>query len=164
MAAISLQLCSVADTAQIAALADKIWHQHYRTIIGEEQIRYMLSLMYSQHSLREQMQEKNHLFYFIMVNAQCVGFLSVHRVEGDHWFLNKFYIDQHQAAKGIGTAAFNELVKLNHIQSCELTVNRQNYKSINFYFKLGFKIKAVADFDIGNGYMMNDFIMLRNTC
>jgi hypothetical protein len=39
-------------------------------------------------------------------------------------------------------------------------VNRQNYKAINFYFKLGFKIQTVADFDIGNGYVMNDFVMV----
>ena len=41
----------------------------------------------------------------------------------------------------------------------KLTVNRQNFKSINFYFKNGFTIESVADFDIGNGYVMNDFIM-----
>ena len=40
-----------------------------------------------------------------------------------------------------------------------LTVNRQNYKAINFYFKHGFKIKSVDDFDIGNGFFMNDFVM-----
>jgi RimJ/RimL family protein N-acetyltransferase len=43
----------------------------------------------------------------------------------------------------------------------KLTVNRQNFKSINFYFKNGFKIEKVEDFDIGNGYWMNDFIMVK---
>jgi ribosomal protein S18 acetylase RimI-like enzyme len=41
-----------------------------------------------------------------------------------------------------------------------LNVNRQNYKSINFYFKLGFKIEKVVDIDLDKGYQMNDFIML----
>ena len=41
-----------------------------------------------------------------------------------------------------------------------LTVNRQNFKSVNFYFKNGFTIERVADFDIGNGYVMNDFVMM----
>jgi ribosomal protein S18 acetylase RimI-like enzyme len=49
---------------------------------------------------------------------------------------------------------------MNHPKTIRLTVNRQNFKSINFYFKLGFKIEKVADFDIGNGYFMNDFVML----
>ena len=41
-----------------------------------------------------------------------------------------------------------------------LTVNRKNFKAINFYFKQGFIIEEVKDFDIGNNYEMNDFIML----
>jgi ribosomal protein S18 acetylase RimI-like enzyme len=40
-----------------------------------------------------------------------------------------------------------------------LTVNRQNFKAINFYFKNGFVIDEVADFEIGNGFVMNDFVM-----
>ena len=36
----------------------------------------------------------------------------------------------------------------------------QNYKSINFYFKNGFVIERVADFDIGNNFVMNDFVMI----
>jgi ribosomal protein S18 acetylase RimI-like enzyme len=42
-----------------------------------------------------------------------------------------------------------------------LQVNRQNYTAINFYFKLGFTIERVADFDIGHGFFMNDFVMLK---
>jgi diamine N-acetyltransferase len=42
-----------------------------------------------------------------------------------------------------------------------LTVNRKNFKAINFYFKNGFIIESVKDFDIGNGYLMEDFVMLR---
>ena len=45
-------------------------------------------------------------------------------------------------------------------QTLRLTVNRQNYKSINFYFKNGFVIEKTADFDIGSGYFMNDFVMV----
>ena len=56
--------------------------------------------------------------------------------------------------------AFIELLKLLKPEELRLTVNRQNFKSINFYFKNGFKIEQVADFDIGNGYVMNDFVMV----
>jgi ribosomal protein S18 acetylase RimI-like enzyme len=54
--------------------------------------------------------------------------------------------------------------KFQHIlqpKSITLSVNRQNFKSINFYFKNGFKIKSVEDFDIGNDYEMNDFVMVK---
>ena len=46
------------------------------------------------------------------------------------------------------------------MREMRLQVNRQNYKAINFYFKVGFVIERVADFDIGDGYFMNDFVMV----
>jgi hypothetical protein len=39
-----------------------------------------------------------------------------------------------------------------------LQVARKN-KAKYFYEKLGFTVIATADFDIGNGYFMNDYIM-----
>ena len=65
-----------------------------------------------------------------------------------------------EQAKGIGTKLLNHILQtLKNAKTIELTVNRQNYKAINFYFKNGFVIKEVADFDIGNNYFMNDFVM-----
>lgn len=47
------------------------------------------------------------------------------------------------------------------IQTMKLTVNRRNIKAINFYFSRGFRIDHAADFDIGSGYFMNDFVMVK---
>lgn len=148
------------DITVISELAKTIWHQHYPAIITHEQIDYMLNKMYSSSSLKEQMQAKQHLFFLVYSQLQPVGFISVHKEKDNDWFLNKFYIDQTLAAKGIGGNAFEELKKIISPEKIRLTVNRQNFKSINFYFKHGFKIERVADFDIGNGYVMNDFVMV----
>jgi len=75
--------------------------------------------------------------------------------------LHKFYIDQQKSNSGIGTNVLNLLIQQINSKSLTLTVNRQNFKSINFYFKNGFKIDRVEDFDIGDGYEMNDFVMVR---
>jgi len=42
-----------------------------------------------------------------------------------------------------------------------LNVNRQN-KARFFYEKLGFKIAYSEDIEIGNGYLMNDFVMVKD--
>ena len=47
------------------------------------------------------------------------------------------------------------------IKTIRLTVNRKNHIAINYYFKNGFMIEEVKDFDIGDGYEMNDFVMLK---
>ena len=68
--------------------------------------------------------------------------------------------DQHR--KGIGSEIFNAiLVLMDQPKTITLTVNRKNIKAINFYFKIGFTIKSAEDFDIGNGYYMNDFVMVK---
>ena len=41
----------------------------------------------------------------------------------------------------------------------ELNVNRYNSKALKFYTKMGMKKIFEGDFDIGNGYLMTDYIM-----
>lgn len=150
------------DTDTISELAKLVWNQHYPEIISQQQIDYMLDLMYSRQSLTEQMQTKGHLFFLIQSGTNNLGFISMSPTANNQWFLNKFYINQNNAAKGIGGKAFHLILEKFSPHKISLTVNRKNYKSINFYFKLGFKIEQVADFDIGNGYVMNDFVMVWN--
>ncbi|MGZ3919522.1 MAG: GNAT family N-acetyltransferase [Bacteroidia bacterium] len=147
------------DIPVITKLAAITWNQHYPSIIGQQQVDYMLELMYSEKSLAQQMNEKGDLFFAITVENEKIGFISVNEVKPSHWFLNKFYIDQTKAAAGLGSKAFEKLVETINPQSFTLTVNRKNFKSINFYFKNGFWISEVKDFDIGEGYVMEDFIM-----
>lgn len=150
------------DIPAIARLAATIWHQHYTSIIGTDQINYMLEMMYSYESLIEQMTQKGHTFFLIHENEVCIGFISVSKMENTthSYFIHKYYLLQELAGKGAGTAAFIELLKRLQPEELRLTVNRQNFKSINFYFKNGFKIEQLADIDIGNGYVMNDFVMV----
>jgi predicted acetyltransferase len=116
--------------------------------------------MYSKESLTEQLNDKKDIYYLIMVNNKPNGFISISNKGDNKFFLNKFYILQDVAAKGKGTRAFKQLLSIIQPEEIKLTVNRQNFKSINFYFKNGFIIDSVADFDIGNGYFMNDFVMI----
>lgn len=148
------------DISLVSDLADTIWNQHYPPIIGQEQVDYMLNLMYSRQSLLQQMKEKGHLFFAVNFKDHNIGFISVDKQEDKSWFLNKFYIDQEKAAKGLGTMVFKLLLEELNPEKITLTVNRKNHKSINFYFKNGFRIEEVKDFDIGNGYKMEDFIMI----
>lgn len=147
------------DIPLIARLARQIWNAHYIPIIGKEQVDYMLNLMYSAESLEEQMTRKHHLFFLIMNGQTVSGFVSLHEEKKSEWFLNKFYILESESAKGLGTSALKKLIETTGAEKITLTVNRQNFKSINFYFKNGFTIHHVEDFDIGQGYVMNDFVM-----
>jgi ribosomal protein S18 acetylase RimI-like enzyme len=150
------------DTELIASLADKIWRKHYIDIITIDQIEYMLRKMYLADSLKKQMDE-GQLFTLVYDNGSPCGYISISSKDKQHYFLHKFYIDNEKQRGGIGAELLRHVLStLTTPRTIELTVNRQNYKAINFYFKNGFVIKETADFDIGNDYFMNDFIMIKH--
>ena len=158
---IHLKLAEEKDLTTITKLAQIVWNDHYVSIIGQQQVDYMLNKMYNHESLLEQLNHQKHQFFLIEKDNDILGFISVSSENGNDYFLNKYYIHQQKSNSGIGTDALNLLIEKINPKSLTLTVNRQNYKSINFYFKNQFKIDRVEDFDIGDGYVMNDFVMVR---
>ena len=155
-----LTQASEQDFSAIEQLACLIWEKHYIPIIGDEQVRYMLHKMYRFDAIKKQAEE-GQVFYLIHWNRELVGFVSLSSGNQRDFMLHKFYLLQDKQGKGMGTRIFKKICdELYQPETIRLTVNRQNYKSINFYFKLGFVIEKTADFDIGAGYFMNDFVML----
>lgn len=157
---LTIKQANSGDIDLIYSLADKIWRVHYPSIITMEQIDYMLNKMYSKDALLQQMSEGQH-FLLAYNNDIPVGYISYSIKDKGEYFLHKFYVDTNRHRAGIGSAFFNQFFSgFNDLESIRLTVNRKNFKAINFYFKQGFVIEEVKDFDIGNNYEMNDFIML----
>ena len=120
----------------------------------------MLDLNYSKESLEQQMAD-GQFFWWILADYKPVGFIAISGQSDGQYFIHKFYIDADFQGKGVGAAAFSLLLEqYPDAREIRLTVNRQNYKSINFYFKTGFFIEKCLDIPIGEGYVMNDFQML----
>ena len=156
-----LQRAALADIPVIRDLAHSIWWAHYPAIISEAQIDYMLGLMYSPEALERQMTEEGQVFWLALDSGTPMGFLAVSRQTAGAYMLHKFYLQPTAQGKGHGSTAFWLLAEqYPDLQTIRLTVNRQNYKSINFYFKIGFRIEKCIDMPIGNGFEMNDFIMV----
>ena len=157
---LTLKPATEKDFLIIEKLAHSIWHKHYVPIVGLAQVDYMLAKMYTKEALQKQTEEGQQ-FYLVMNDEKESGFISISTSNGKDLLLHKFYILQEKQNTGLGTLVFKQLIEdVYNPTTIRLTVNRQNFKSINFYFKLGFKIEKVADFDIGNNYFMNEFVML----
>jgi GNAT superfamily N-acetyltransferase len=151
---------SANDIPLIRELTFKVWPQTYAAILSLQQIDYMLEQMYSEVSLQRQMQEGSQ---FIIVNddAEPVGFASFQETAPQVWKLHKIYILSAQQGKGTGMFVLDHIIneiKKKNANALQLQVNRYN-KARSFYEKLGFTVIEEADFDIGGGYFMNDYIM-----
>lgn len=158
---IFLKVCSKEDIPTIFTLAEKIWYDHYPAIITLDQIDYMLTNFYSPKVLEDLMAKGQKFFLISRDEEQNIGYLAVTETKEGHWFMNKFYIKTDTQRSGLGTEVLKQWESQFKPLELSLQVNRRNFKSINYYFKNGFTIKEVADFDIGNGYSMDDFIMVK---
>jgi len=149
------------DIPLIRELNFRIWPQTYAPILSQEQIDYMLDLMYSEASLTRQMTKEGCHFIIVYENGNPVGFASFNETEAGIWKLNKIYILPNQQGKGTGRFTLDYIIntiKVKGAKSLQLQVNRYN-KAKDFYEKLGFSVIKIADFDIGKGYFMNDYVM-----
>jgi RimJ/RimL family protein N-acetyltransferase len=156
---ISLRRATEADIPMVRQLAERIWWEHYPSIISEAQIAFMLGLIYSDSALLRQMKDEGQEIWLPEKNGQVLGFVALsNKGEGDY-FLHKFYLDTRE--KGFGTIIFELLLaRYPDVRVLRLRVNRRNFKSVNFYFKLGFRIEFCTDTPFGEDYVMDDFQMI----
>ncbi|XLS29227.1 GNAT family N-acetyltransferase [Flavobacteriaceae bacterium M23B6Z8] len=146
-------------------MASKIWPHNYKNMISGAQIAYMLDLMYSDEALSEQLL-KNHVFLIAFEQNNPLGFASyeLNFDSNSETRLHKIYVLPEIQGKGVGKALLDEVIKIageNLNKKISLTVNRTN-KAVSFYKKSGFRITASVDKPIGNGFLMEDYIMKKD--
>lgn len=146
----------------VRQLALEIWPDTFKDILSPEQIDYMLNMMYSQSSLAEQLENNVH-FVLVEENGTYLGFsgFEFHYKNESKTKIHKIYIHQKSQGKGVGRFLIDhiatESLKRN-INTLTLNVNRYN-KAVGFYEKTGFKTTYTEDIDIGNGFLMEDYVM-----
>jgi GNAT superfamily N-acetyltransferase len=153
---------TINDIPLIRELAVKIWKPTYQSILSPEQIAYMLEMMYSPASLEKQITVLRHQFMILLDDGTPVGFASWSITDAAGVFkLQKIYLDPSYQGKGVGKFLLLQVagqVKSKGAHVLELDVNRFN-KAKLFYEKQGFIVYKEKDTDIGNGYLMEDYVM-----
>lgn len=153
-----------ADIPLIQRLANEIWPGSFSKILSPMQIEYMMNMMYATKSLEEQF-EKNHQYFIISLDNEAVGYCSYeHNNEGQaQTKIHKIYIKAKYRGMGLGTYVINRIKTLsivNENSKLVLNVNRYNKGAVKTYQKIGFEIVKTIDINIGNGYLMEDYVMV----
>lgn len=146
----------------VEKLANKIWNSHYVPIIGQNQVNYMLEKFQSFNAIKEQI-NNNYEYFLIFKNKKAVGYLClVPDNLSKKIMISKIYINENNRGSGFGKQLIDFTINLaqnRKIKTIWLTVNKNNNNSINWYKKLNFKITEKVEMDIGNGYVMDDYVM-----
>ncbi len=162
MAVILKQVFSAEEVSIVAALAKDIWHKHYDSIIGIDQVNYMVEKFQSEAAITKQIQE-GVIYKLALWYGQAVGYYAVKKEpEAKKIFLSKVYIDKAYRGKGIATVMLRDILDIAEetgLHSIYLTVNKHNLNSIAIYERMGFRKVDAVKADIGDGFYMDDYIM-----
>ena len=150
------------DLSFVRDLAYSVWPVSYALIITEHQINYMLDAMYSTKKLEEDF-DAGQQFYGCFKKEKLIGFITF---ENNHpgtrqMKIHKLYVDTLSTKKGIGNTLVDcakDYAKKTYMNEIVLNVNRKN-PAITFYQKIDFIIDRAEIFDIGEGFIMDDYIM-----
>lgn len=145
------------------ALASTIWHQHYSDIISPEQIEYMLNQRYSAVLIRTHIRSDHTWWKKLVLDKQIIGFSCCTCTDNPKELkLDKLYLHPQHQRKGYGALLVENIKHFMRDRTFEqliLTVNKNNTPAIAAYQRYGFTISDDIIIDIGNGFVMDDYLM-----
>ncbi|MFT5998029.1 MAG: GNAT superfamily N-acetyltransferase [Neolewinella sp.] len=164
---------TTAEYETIRKLAHATWPDTFGDILSGTQIDYMLRMMYSLEAMQEQA-ALGHVFHLLAEEQPAdtyggastrftpVGYFS-HQIDylPGTTKIHKLYALPSMQGKGYGKAMIGQVEAIARAAGQEmlrLDVNYEN-KAVGFYEYLGFEKKGRYDTDIGQGYLMEDWIM-----
>lgn len=151
--------------AEIAALARRVWTQHYTALIGAAQVEYMLARFQSADAVSAQCAQGFQYYQAEAEEGVPAGYVALVPQPAEcRMLLSKIYVLAEWQGRGLGAAlvAFAEArCRALGLETLWLTVNRHNHGSIVFYRRAGFTVEAETVSDIGGGFVMDDWRMAK---
>lgn len=149
------------DIEPLRTLARTVWQATYPTLISQAQIDYMLANRYGATLIRAQLDDPGHAWRLARWADDPIGFAHA-RLEEDICKLDKLYVHPDFQRRGIGLALLDEIKTFavnQRVTKLYLQVNRGNHAAIAAYQRYGFTIREARVFDIGGGFVMDDYVM-----
>ena len=159
------QVTTPDDIETVAALAHEIWNEHFPPIIGQAQVDYMLENLQSVPAISQQIAE-GYEYYLVHLEGRPVGYLAlVPAMDKGAVQLSKLYVKSEHRGAGLGKAmlefAERRCGELG-AHTLWLTVNQHNAGPIAFYERRGFMRDGELVMDIGGGFVMQDYKMVKS--
>ncbi|NLO36021.1 MAG: GNAT family N-acetyltransferase [Clostridiaceae bacterium] len=156
---------SEADARQLAELAREIWTEHYTGLIGAGQVSYMLERYQSAERIWQDIRKGGVTYAWLTCGPHMAAYMAYSdKTDYGDCFLSKLYVKKDYRGQGLAKTLLGHLVtrcRRDKKRSIWLTVNKHNSGSIAAYKKLGFSCIDSVVTDIGNGFVMDDYVLRR---
>lgn len=152
-----LRKATLEDIPLIQEIAEEAWRPTYGHILTEEQTLYMIPMMYASEVLQNQIK----IFSILEIDGKGMGYCAFEQTSEKEAKLNKLYLRPAVKQKGAGSFIIEQICGIARsmgLSSIYLNVNKHN-SAVNFYLKKGFIKDHEMVLDIGNGYVMDDYVM-----
>lgn len=153
------------EVAHLSALAHEIWRAHYPGIISEAQIEYMLAERYGEALIHTELQRDDVWWDVLLVDGTLAGYTSYFWAEAPATIkIDKLYFHPRVQRRGYGGLLLDHVARTMAVHGCRyltLAVNRHNQTAIAAYIKHGFQIAETSLKQIGGGFWMDDYIMVK---
>ena len=163
---VSISPLTAADVEPVAALARLVWQHTYPGIISQEQIDFMLAQRYGSQLVLAELAMPGVWWDKLTLDGRLAGFVScLLGATAGEMKLDKLYIDPQRQRMGLGARLVDHVVARALAAGCQtliLAVNKGNQRAIAAYRKQGFAVRESVCVDIGDGFVMDDFIMARS--
>lgn len=153
------------DRQRLAALADEIWHEYWPALIGDAQTDYMVENFQSLEAIERDMREHAYEYWFMRAedDGRIAGYTGG-RVEPEtnRFFISKIYLRAEERGHGFASQTirfYEDLCRARGLAALYLTVNKHNDLGVRAYRGKGFETIDSVETDIGQGFIMDDFIM-----
>lgn len=166
---------------ELARMADEIWHEYWPAIIGDAQTDYMVATFQSLDAIKDGIAQHGYRYWFICDADEAnpasetlrerlgiVGYTGGYpEADAGRFFISKIYLFAEARGRGYCSktiAFYDGLCREEGLRSMYLTVNKHNELGIRAYRAKGFETIESVETDIGNGFIMDDFVMERAVC
>lgn len=161
-----LAVLTAADFKTLQQLAGTIWRAHYSKIITSAQVDYMLADRYTPERLGLYLDADDRWLMLLRMDNRAVGYCSYALTDNPgEMKLEQLYLlpDLHgQGLGGLMLRHVEEQTRARNRRTLLLQVNKHNDIAVAFYRKAGFSVREEAVFDIGGGFVMDDYVMQKS--
>ena len=152
----------------LCALAREIWRMHYPGIISVAQIEYMLAERYDESVIRAELKRRELWWDVLLLDGAMTGYTSYFLTDVPGTIkIDKLYLHSRAHRRGYGGQLIDHVASrmVDHGgKRLTLAVNRRNKTAIAAYLKHGFQIAETSLKEIGGGFLMDDYIMVKEVC
>lgn len=159
-----------AEQASLADLAARIWQEYWPARIGQAQTDYMVERFQGLPAIQRDMSENGYEYWFVRVEdesgpTRTAGYTGGHvEAETDRFFISKIYLLAEERGHGFARRIvefYEQVCRERGLKAMYLTVNKGNDLAIRAYRGCGFETVDATETDIGQGFVMDDYIMER---